>query len=185
MSAKQNKSYGDLVTETEELRAQLAEAQEVLRVIRTGSVDALTVERWKGEQISTFQGNDHPCRLSIEHMNEGAVTIDQDGLVTYANWMFADLVGLPLAQIFGRQLSSFVSEADRPLCEDLIQKADGDGSRLELALLSDGGGLIPVLLSVHQLPVEPDRFYCCIVSDLRRQGLHEQLRQSVERLRLV
>lgn len=185
MSAKQNKSYEDLVTETEELRAQLAEAQEVLRVIRTGSVDALTVERWKGEQISTFQGNDHPCRLSIEHMNEGAVTVDQDGLVTYANWMFADLVGLPLAQIFGRQLSSFVSEADRPLCEDLIQKANGDGSRLELALLSDGGGLIPVLLSVHQLPVEPDRFYCCIVSDLRRQGLHEQLRQSVERLRLA
>ncbi|OQW32653.1 MAG: hypothetical protein A4E19_04625 [Nitrospira sp. SG-bin1] len=181
----QKKSYEDLVTENEELRAQLDEARDVLTAIRTGSVDALVVEGPKGEQIYSLQGADFPYRVFVEHMNEGAVTIDENGFIVYANHLFADLVGLPLEQIFGGQLSQFVAQADQSQWDDLIREANGEPSRRELAFVSASGESIPVLLSARHLPVEPGRFYCCIVSDLRRQHLHEQLRQSEERLRLA
>ncbi len=185
MSGDQKQSYEDLVKENKELRALLEEAREVLTAIRTGSVDALVVEGPTGEQVYTLQGADYPYRVFVEHMNEGAVTVDADGTILYANRLFADLVGMPLEQAVGRELLRFVSPADRPQWNELIREANGEPSRRELALVSATGESIPVLLSARHLPVEPGRFYCCIVSDLRRQHLHEQLRQSEERFRYM
>ncbi|MDR4462632.1 MAG: PAS domain S-box protein [Nitrospira sp.] len=185
MSAGRRKSYEDLVKENEELRAQLEEAQEVLTAIRTGQVDALVVDGPKGEQVYSLTGVDHPYRIFVEHMNEGAVTIDADGMIVYANRLFADLIGLSLEQAVGAELQRFVSPTDLLLWDELIREANGEASRGELSLLSASGESIPVLLSFCHLPIEPGSFYCCIVSDLRGQRLHEQLTQSEERFRTM
>ncbi|NGZ95723.1 MAG: hypothetical protein CV089_06265 [Nitrospira sp. WS110] len=169
MSREQRRSYEDLVKENEALHGQLEEANEVLTAIRTGTVDALVVEGPKGEQVYSLTGADHQYRIFVEHMNEGAVTVDENGVILYANRLFSTLVGLPLELTVGRELPRFLSPDERLQWDELIRAANGKPSRRELALLSVCGESIPILLSARRLPTEPGRCYCCIVSDLRGQ----------------
>ena len=185
MNSHQKKPYEDLVKENGELHAQLEETREILTAIRTGTVDALVVEGPKGEQIYALHGVDYSYRVFVEHMNEGAVTIDSDGMIVYANRVFADLVDVPLEQTLGVELQRFILPADRPHWDELIRETNGEASRRELTLLCARGESIPVLLSARHLPIEPGQFYCCIVSDLRQQRLHDQLQQSEERFRML
>ena len=59
----------------EDLRSRLDEAEETLRAIRRGEVDALVVSGPDGEQVFTLKGAERSYRVMIEAMNEGAVTI--------------------------------------------------------------------------------------------------------------
>src|SRR6185295_19029497 len=88
-------------SEIEELRARLREAEETLTAIRTGAVDALVVGGPQGEQIYALQGAEKPYRLLIEAMNEGALTILQDGTVLYCNHRFSTMVSRPIEKIIG------------------------------------------------------------------------------------
>jgi hypothetical protein len=63
----------------------LAEAKETLRAIRAGEVDALVVSTGQGERIFTLKGADQTYRVLIEEMNEGAVTLNPEGVVLYCN----------------------------------------------------------------------------------------------------
>ncbi len=65
--------------ELAELRARLAEAEETLRAIRTGEVDAVMVAGKEGTQVFTLEGAEHAYRVLIESMNEGALTLTADG----------------------------------------------------------------------------------------------------------
>ncbi len=72
-------SQKDPQQEIRELRAQLAESQETLCAIRKGEVDALVVSTPEGQQIFTLRGADQTYRTIIEQMQEGAVTLTEDG----------------------------------------------------------------------------------------------------------
>ena len=71
---KKDRSREELLLEVEKLRAQLAEAEETLRAIRSGEVDAFVLCGEKGEQVFTLKGAEQPYRILIEGMEEGAVT---------------------------------------------------------------------------------------------------------------
>ena len=83
------KSQEELLTELQTLRLRLEEAEETLRAIAAGEVDALVVDGPDGEQIFTLQGADHPYRLMVENMREGALTINHEGIIVYCNDSFA------------------------------------------------------------------------------------------------
>jgi len=55
-------------TRIAELEARLAEAEETLRAIRSGEVDALVVAGPDGDQIFALEGADHTYRLLVEEM---------------------------------------------------------------------------------------------------------------------
>jgi len=78
------------------LRARLAEAEELLRAIRHGDVDALVVESTGGNQVYTLHSADEPYRDLVEQMQEGAVVLTGRGDILYSNARFAALVGEPL-----------------------------------------------------------------------------------------
>jgi PAS domain-containing protein len=63
----------------------LDEAEDTLRAIRSGEVDALVVSGVGGDQIFTLKGAELPYRVLIEDMNEGALTLAMDGVILYAN----------------------------------------------------------------------------------------------------
>jgi len=86
----------DLLVENQELRTRLEEAEELLTAIRAGRVDALVIEGPQGPQVYTLEGAEQPYRTYVETMNEGAVTLSQDGTVLYCNCQFAELTGAPL-----------------------------------------------------------------------------------------
>ena len=73
------------VSETEDLQRRLDEAEETLRAIRQGEVDALVIEGPKGEMIYTLTSADYPYRLMIDEMNEGAVSVSPDSFILYGN----------------------------------------------------------------------------------------------------
>ena len=54
--------------EIAELRLRLEEAEETLRAIREGAVDAFVVSETSGERVYTLEGADRPYRLLVEVM---------------------------------------------------------------------------------------------------------------------
>ena len=55
--------------------APLAEAEEMLRAIRHGEIDALVVEGSGGSKVYTLHSADEPYRNLVEQMQEGAVVL--------------------------------------------------------------------------------------------------------------
>jgi hypothetical protein len=69
----------------DDLRARLSEAEETLRAIRNGEVDALVVhDATPDAQVFTLSSADRPYRMFVEHMRDGAATVSQTGTVLYA-----------------------------------------------------------------------------------------------------
>jgi PAS domain S-box-containing protein len=87
-----------------DLRHRLAEADETLRAIRENEVDALVMRGPIGEEVFTIGGDPDSYRAFMEVMEPGAVALDGDGRVLYANNMFTQLLGVQLAQLQGRRL---------------------------------------------------------------------------------
>jgi len=185
MIEARRKSYDEIVRDNAELRARLDEAHDALQAIRTGSVDGLVIEGPKGDLIYTLEGADHPYRIFVESMNEGAVTIEAQGTVVYANQAFADLIGLTLEKTVGTSLSSCVLPSDRPHLDELLHESTRQNSKRELSFLHSKGESIPVHLSSCHMPVQSGDFYSLVVTDLRGQRVQEQLRHSEGRLRLA
>jgi hypothetical protein len=82
-------------SEMEELRAQLAEAQETLRAIREGEVDAVIVSGSMGEQVFSLVGAESIYRLIVETMKEAAFTLTFDGKMLFCNASSANLLSGP------------------------------------------------------------------------------------------
>jgi len=98
-----------------ELNVRLEEAEETLRAIHKGEVDALVVSGPDGEKIYTLQGADEPYRVFVEAMNEGAVTLTADGTIFYCNRRFSEIVRGVHQRIIGSSLRDWVSPEDQDL----------------------------------------------------------------------
>jgi len=127
-----------------ELRSRLHVAEETLRALHAGEVDALVVSQREGEQVITLQGADLPYRVLLDQMNAGAVTLTPDGVIAYCNERFADIVRTPLARVIGSPLGRFVPAAGRPALAELFQGASADRVRRELAFRAGDGTHVPV-----------------------------------------
>ena len=55
----------------------------------------------EGDQVFTLKGAEYAYRALVEAMNEGAATLDIDGMVLYCNQRLADLLEMPMEQIIG------------------------------------------------------------------------------------
>jgi PAS domain-containing protein len=106
--------------ELEHLKSRLAEAEETLRAIRSGEVDALVVETSAGEQVFTLTGAEHPYRLMIEMMNEGAAILAQNGTIFYCNQCFSEMIKTPLEKITGGSIYRFIPPKEKKLFKTLI-----------------------------------------------------------------
>jgi len=111
--------------EEEDLRARLAEAEETIRAIRAGEVDAVIVQGEAGEQVYTLQNADQPYRTLVEQMREGAAILTLEGDVLYCNRRFAELVAAPLEDVIGGSVNRFIAPADRETFRALIDVGSG------------------------------------------------------------
>jgi len=81
-----------LLQHIKQLEMRLEEAESTLQAIRHGEVDALVVSSPTGPQVYTLQSADHPYRILIQEMQEGALTLTSTGLILYANLAFARMM---------------------------------------------------------------------------------------------
>ena len=95
------------------LRARLKSAEETLRAIQSGEVDALMVSGRHGEQVVSLKGGEPNYRMLVEAMSEGAATLSRNGVVLYCNRRFAELMSRPPGRVIGIALQSLVAETER------------------------------------------------------------------------
>jgi PAS domain S-box-containing protein len=139
------------VSEFQRLTSRLGEAEEALRAIRTGEVDAVVVAGKGGLQVFTLQGANHAYRVLIESMNEGALTLTADKLILYANECFARMVKCPLEQVAGSSFRRFLSAADRATLKPLMRRARKSGSKIQVSLRAGDGSKMPAQISIRPL----------------------------------
>jgi PAS domain S-box-containing protein len=158
-----------LEAENEALRIRLEEAEETLRAIRNNEVDALIVDGPQGQQVFTLQGAEHPYRILMETMSEGALTVAADGTVLYCNSQFSELIGMPLNQIMGASFHDFVMPRNTQSLDGMLRTCGREGCRDEFSLKTADGGEVPVSLSVRVLPLGDMEAFCIVAADLTDQ----------------
>src|SRR5215212_1861951 len=137
------RSVNELEQELNELRIQLEEANDTIEAIRTGQVDALIVKNKNGHQLYTLKSADQTYRVFIEKMIEGAVTLNDKGIVLYSNSRFASMMKLPLSKIIGSYFETFVPNEYRQAFDELIKKGWKAESKGEIYLATSNDELIP------------------------------------------
>jgi PAS domain S-box-containing protein len=179
------KSNIELLRNLAEAKQRSEEVEDILRAIRSGEVDALLVEGPHGDQVYTLKGADHPYRVMVEAMNEGAVTLTADGAIFYSNKSFADMLGRPLGQVIGTAFGDYVVEDDLSILEALLSKGETVGSKGEIRLKSASESVIPVYVSINSLQIDGALGLCAIVTDLTEQKRNLELIASERAERLV
>ena len=131
------------LTEIEQLREQLREAQETLEAIRRGEVDALVVNSPQGDQVYTLRGADYSARMLLQEMSEGAATLIPDGTILYCNKRFAEMVGLPHEKVIGMLAREFIAPADRHAYDSLIRRGQNHLAKAELLFCASDSTPVP------------------------------------------
>src|SRR6185295_17886546 len=89
---------------------RLAEAEQMLRAIRNGEVDALVIQTAAGPQVYTLQGQDaEASRIRGEmlaQVGEAIVAVDNDTRVTYLNAAAERQYGVVASRVLGQTLST-------------------------------------------------------------------------------
>lgn len=125
----------------EELLHRLEEAEDTIRAIRDGEIDALVVRPALDEQVFTLQGGSDSYRAFMETMGHGAAALGADKEVLYINGIFATLIGKPLAQLQGKPLSTQFDNAVAQQIENLFTQAQNSAdaaASCEIRLKSHG-----------------------------------------------
>jgi PAS domain S-box-containing protein len=170
----------------EDLRARLAEAEETIRAIYSGEIDAVVVNGPAGPRVYALEGADHPYRVMVERMHEGTVTMDHSRVILYSNPQFAAMIGTVSESVTGAEFARFLAPADAALFDALVEAAMAGGhSSGELYVRAADGTLIPVRLSVTPLDSAGMQNLCVVVSDLREQRRNEAILKEERLSRLI
>ncbi|MGH9356067.1 MAG: histidine kinase [Terriglobia bacterium] len=148
------------------LRARVRDLNETLQAIHSGEVDAVLVSGPSGDSVFTLHGAEHPYRVMVEGIYEGAATLTADGFVLYANQQFAKMLRMPLRSLVGSSLCDIVRIKNCPGLADLLKRAKKSPQKEECELVVCGGQLLPAYLSLRSVEEGDFRGVCLIATDL-------------------
>jgi len=170
------------------LLARLRTAEETLRAIQSGEVDALMVSGRRGEQVVSLKGGEPAYRMLVEAMSEGAATLSRNGAVLYCNRRFAELIRRPPGKIIGIAAQSLVAETERDRFETLLAEAQKAVSKGEFNLSCTDGSLVPVYLSLNRFRGFDGQALGMVITDLseqkRKQATEIKQAEAMHRLLL-
>ena len=117
------------------------EAQETVRAIYQGAVDAVVVQGRNGPQIVTLSGADEPYRVLVDRMSDGALTMGDDGTLLYVNRRLGEMSGRMVETLVG---SDFADLFDGPCPVFTDERPKAGGLRSECNLKRADGDSLPV-----------------------------------------
>ena len=162
-----------------QLRAQLGEAEETLRAIREGEVDAIVVSGSQGDQVFSLTGAESVYRLIVETMKEAALTVTTDGRILFCNSQFGAFVQTPPERILGRPLAAFVAPDSRAVVASLLARSQEASVKRRLVFQGPEGPPLPAHVSAMALRQADSLSICLVATDLT------ELEASTELLRLL
>lgn len=163
-----------LERENEVLLQKLHEAKESFDAMKSGSVDALVVEGKKDIKVLTETTADKIYRIVIEKMNEGAVTLNEDGIILYGNVYFADLINLPLQTLIGKNFQDYIDETSIERIKNLFTAGGENALKEEVYLHASAGVKIPVLITANTFLLDSVLALSIIITDLTLQKKNEE-----------
>jgi PAS domain S-box-containing protein len=166
-----------------ELLARLEQAEETIRAIQQGSVDAFVLKELASYRVRTLEDADRHYRMFVEQMQQGVATLHTDGTIMYCNRRLADLMKRPRDKLVGARLGEFVVREDFAAYEDLLQEGKTASGRGELRLRRADGADFPAYLTLNMLPGDAGGSIGVFITDLTAQKQHEQLLVAQESLR--
>jgi PAS domain S-box-containing protein len=170
-----------LLAANERLTHRLAEAEDTLRAIKAGEVDAVVVGTER-EQVYTLDAADRPYRLLVEQMPQAAASFTTEGVILHGNRRFASLLGRPLETLVGRPIYEFLAEESRAPFESLLREVKAAEIRAEVTLRRGDGTLVPAYLGINALREGPLGM-CLVVTDLTEQKRFAELKLAQDALR--
>lgn len=170
--------------ETAELRRRLEEAEETIRAIQAGDVDAFVVTESAGSRVYTLAGADRPYRLLVEEMQQAALTLHADGTIVYCNRRLPELVKMPHEKLIGMALRDFIASEDQKIYENLLWQGRTRAGRGEARLRRTDGAMRPVYMTFNALPPDCGAAIGVLITDLTAQKHHEQLARALEQVRV-
>lgn len=147
---------------------RMTEAEDTLRAIGAGEVDAFVVsDGGTGQRVFTLSTADRPYRKFVENMRDGAATISSSGVILFVNRRLAELLSCSADMAVGSPVSRFMP-GDVPA-----------GTSAELELLDADGDAVPVLVGSSSLEVDGDQLTCLTFTDL---SAHQEQEREIGRL---
>ncbi len=137
--------------EIDRSRQLMEEAEQTLRAIQYGTVDAFVVEEPEGHRVYTLEGSDLPYSTLVEKMQQGAAMLDAHGCIVYCNLSLAQLLGVPRETVIGRQLLDFLALEDQSAYQKLLTGDQSISNEREMRLQLSDGNLIPANFSFSVL----------------------------------
>lgn len=163
MSAILSASLGP--AEIEALRQRLEEAEETLRAIREGEVDALVVGGARAAEVLTLEAGPEPYRVFMDAMETGAAALDTEGRVLFANKALCELLGRTAEEM---QAGGLFTDPSPALAADFaaaLEKGGTERHSSELSLLV-GDTERQIHLSVAPLRLGPSFGLAATFTDL-------------------
>ncbi|RTY89832.1 PAS domain-containing sensor histidine kinase [Flavobacterium sp. GT3R68] len=156
----------NLKKEIEALHLKLSEAQITIDLIKAGNIDALVEADKNRIKIFTEKTADQNYRTIVEKMHEGAVTLNQEGIILYSNSSFAEMLELPLQKVIGAKFSSFIADASETTFNALLKKGWEDNVKGEIHLNGNKSIVMPVLLSASTFMLNEHLVLSIILTDI-------------------
>src|SRR5215213_757255 len=133
-----------------------AEAEDIIRAIRQGEVDAFVVREAAEERIYSLRSADVLYRAMIEDMKDGAVALDASGLIVYCNAYFAQLMKGDRGALIGTKIFSLAPGDAGDFFAALREQARNGTSRREIELRATDGTMVPVLAAMNRIRLDAD-----------------------------
>jgi PAS domain S-box-containing protein len=146
-------------------------------------VDAVVVAGTRGPRVFTLAGAEHAYRVLIESMNEGALALEPNKMILYANQRFAGMVKCPLERVIGGSLRRFLSAEDRAALRPLMKRTDRSGTQIQVTLIATDGSKMPVQISIR--PMARNAFthktIGVVVTDMTEARRNEELLRALSK----
>ena len=168
-------------TDLRRLKARVDELEHTLQAIQGGEVDALVMSGPDGINVYTLQGAEHPYRVMVESIREGAATLDTDGNVLYANGRLAELLGIPLEGLIGATLQDHAPSREWPRLQSLIERGRRHAATCELSIGEITGTRRVLRISFSPFRGPDLELICAVVTEVTELVEATEAQQDSER----
>jgi PAS domain S-box-containing protein len=147
---KKKLSAEEAALKIQELQSHLDEYEQLIEAIKGGEVDAFALKTNNQSAIFSLQTVDYAYRVLVENFAEGAINLSEEGLITYTNTYFSELLNLPYETVVGKSFFQFIHPESKDTFNELFKNGLIGKAKGEINLLI-ADKTIPIYISLTSL----------------------------------
>jgi PAS domain S-box-containing protein len=148
------KETKELTNDKDQYYAKLHEALEIIQAIQQGNIDAVFMVNHETAKVLVPKTADQSYRKFIEEMQEGVVTLLDDGVILYSNNSFSKIVGTSLENVIGSNIRSFIPVEYMETFERFFDGLPLEDSKVNISMTSATGTKGYYVVSLSMLPLQ-------------------------------